>query len=158
MAGWLVLAAQCVRQHEGCAKPIGGGGMFQAYPDPASGGDPWTVGWGSTGTDVVKGTVWSQAQCDKRLLDDLVTLGAKIDELCKGVPVNNNEKAALASFAYNLGIGRLEGSTLFRKFRDGNVAGAADEFLKWTIAGGKHMAGLVKRREDERALFLSKQP
>lgn len=158
MTGWLVLAAQCVRDHEGCSKPIGGGGMFQAYPDPASGGAPWTIGWGSTGPDVTKGTVWSQAQCDARLLHDLVTLGGQIDELCKGIPVNNNEKAALCSIAYNIGIGRLEESTLLRKFRDGNVAGAADEFLKWHFANSKSMPGLIKRRADERTLFLSTQP
>ena len=151
---WLVMASKIVREFEGCAKVLPSG-MVQSYPDPATGSKPWTIGWGSTGPDVTRATVWTQAQCDARLLHDLNSrFGPAVDKLCAGVPMSANEKAALVSFVYNLGEGRLEESTLLRKYRDGNVGGAGQEFLRWTYANGKQMKGLVRRREAERALFL----
>lgn len=154
MDGWLPLADKIVREFEGCSRILATGAVT-SYPDPATGGEPWTIGYGSTGPDIKKHTVWTKAQCDARLLHDLnARFGPAVDKLTKGVPVAANQKAALVSFAYNLGEGRLEESTLLRKFRDGNTRGAADEFLKWTFANGKQMRGLVKRREAERALFL----
>ena len=61
---------------------------------------------------------------------------------------------ALVSFAFNLGLGALRGSTLLKKLNVGNVKGAADQFLLWVNAAGKVLPGLQKRRQDERALFL----
>tara|TARA_R110000868_G_scaffold297968_1_gene558212 strand:+ start:504 stop:950 length:447 start_codon:yes stop_codon:yes gene_type:complete len=61
---------------------------------------------------------------------------------------------ALVSFAFNLGLGGVQRSTLRQKVLRGE-AEAADEFLKFTRGGGKILPGLVKRRQDERALFLS---
>ena len=61
---------------------------------------------------------------------------------------------ALCSFAFNLGLGGVQRSTLRQKVLRGEVE-AADEFLKFTRGGGKILPGLVKRRNDERALFLS---
>lgn len=62
---------------------------------------------------------------------------------------------ALVSFTYNLGARSLSTSTLLRKLNAGDYAGAADEFLRWNKAGGKVLTGLTRRREAERALFLS---
>lgn len=62
---------------------------------------------------------------------------------------------ALVSFCYNLGAKALSTSTLMRKLNAGDTFGAADEFLRWNKAGGKVLAGLTRRREAERALFLS---
>lgn len=158
MDGWLMPARKNVCAFEGCEKKFGNGN-FVAYPDPATGGAPWTIGWGSTGPDVKRNTVWSQAQCDARLLHDLNgRFGPAVDKLCEGVPTSDNEKAALVSFAYNVGEHRLEESTLLRKHRDGNKAGAGQEFLKWIYANHKPMRGLVKRREAERALYLGIKP
>ncbi|HHP2614034.1 TPA: lysozyme, partial [Enterobacter roggenkampii] len=56
---------------------------------------------------------------------------------------------------YNLGSRSLSTSTLLRKLNAGDYAGAADEFLRWNKAGGKVLNGLTRRREAERALFLS---
>lgn len=151
---WLAMADKIVREFEGCEKVLPSG-MVLAYPDPATGSKPWTIGWGSTGDDVNRATVWTQAQCDARLLHDLNSrFGPAVDELCEGVPTTANQKAAMVSFAYNLGEGRLEESTLLRKHRDGNIAGAANEFLRWHFANGKSLKGLIRRREAERALFL----
>jgi GH24 family phage-related lysozyme (muramidase) len=59
------------------------------------------------------------------------------------------------SFSYNCGLGSLQSSTLRMKYNRGDYDGAADEFLKWNKAGGKVLRGLERRREAERALFLS---
>jgi lysozyme len=61
---------------------------------------------------------------------------------------------ALVSFSFNVGLGNLQSSTLRMKYNRGDIEGAADEFLKWNKAGGKVLNGLVKRRQDERNLFL----
>lgn len=61
---------------------------------------------------------------------------------------------ALASFAFNVGLGNLQNSTLRMKHNRGDIEGAAEEFLKWNLAGGKVLKGLVIRRQDERALYL----
>jgi lysozyme len=88
----------------------------------------------------------------------------EINEKAKGVtryvtvPINDNQFAALVSFAYNLGLGSLQKSTLLKLLNAGDVSGAADEFLKWNKAGGKVLAGLTRRREAERSLFLQSVP
>lgn len=152
--GWLTLATKIIKEFEGCHRKLATGAVT-SYPDPATGEKPWTIGWGSTGPDVKKFTVWSQAQCDARLLHDLnARFGPAVDKLCEGVELTPGMKAALVSWVYNLGENRLEESTLLRKLRDGNVTGAGQEFLRWTYAGGRQMRGLVRRREAERALFL----
>jgi lysozyme len=152
---WLAPACKIVRQFEGLAKLLPDN-RVAAYPDPATKGPPWTIGYGSTGHDITKGTVWSKSQCEVRLLNDLtLRFGPAVDKMCEGVATSGNEKAALVSFAYNLGEGALEESTLLRLHRDGNKHAAADQFLKWTYAAGKVMPGLVKRRAAERELYLS---
>ncbi len=70
------------------------------------------------------------------------------------VELNDNQFAALVSFVYNLGSGALASSTLLKRLNSGDMARAADEFLKWDHAGGVIVAGLVRRRQAERALFL----
>jgi len=62
---------------------------------------------------------------------------------------------ALVSFSFNVGLGTLQRSTLRQKFNRGDYQGAADEFLKYTKAGGKVLKGLVNRRNDERAIYLT---
>jgi len=64
---------------------------------------------------------------------------------------------SLVSFSFNCGLGTLQRSTLRQKLLRGDKAGAAEELLKYTKGGGKVLPGLVKRRQDERALFLSPQ-
>ena len=71
------------------------------------------------------------------------------------VGLTQGQNDALVSFAFNLGLGGVQRSTLRQKVLRGEVEAAADEFLKFTRGGGKILPGLVKRRNDERALFLS---
>ena len=70
------------------------------------------------------------------------------------VVVNDNQFAALVSFAYNVGTGALASSTLLKKLNSGDIKGAADQLLKWDHAGGVVVKGLTRRRQAERALFL----
>jgi lysozyme len=70
------------------------------------------------------------------------------------VPLSEGQFSALVSFTYNLGSGRLQGSTLRMKANRGDIIGAADEFPKWRRAGGRILRGLVRRRAEERSLWL----
>lgn len=76
-------------------------------------------------------------------------------ETMVSVTLNDNEFAALTSFAYNLGVGALHGSTLLKMLNAGQDRTAVgDQFLLWNKAGGKEIPGLTRRRQAERALFL----
>lgn len=141
-----------IKEFEGCHK-LRPDGRFSAYPDPASGGDPWTIGWGSTGPDITPGTVWTQEQCDARFDVDVQKFAAKVSELIGDIPTTPGQFGALVSFAYNVGAGNLASSTLLRKHKAGNHMGAAAEFAKWNRAAGRVMAGLTRRRAAERVLY-----
>lgn len=124
---------------------------LHAYLCPA--GVP-TIGWGSTGPEIRLGQVWTQQQADERLARDVQRFADGVDRLVT-VPATANERAALYSFAYNLGLGALGGSTLLRLLNAGRPrAEVAAQFLRWTKAGGRELPGLVRRRHAERDLFL----
>lgn len=143
-----------VQRFEGCAKRRPDG-RYDAYPDPASGGDPWTIGWGSTGPDVKPGVIWTQAQCDARLAADLAKFGDQVTRMLVGAETTQGEYDALVSFAYNLGAANLRTSSLLRLHRAGDKAGAAQQFGKWNHAGGHVLSGLTLRRAAEAALYGS---
>ena len=96
---------------------------------------------------------FSKAEVDGLLASDLQRFEVGVARLFPMV-LTQNQNDALVSFAFNLGLGGLQRSTLRQKVLRGEVE-AADEFLKFTRGGGKILPGLVKRRNDERALFLS---
>jgi lysozyme len=143
-----------IQQFEGCAKKQADG-TFAAYPDPGSGGDPWTIGWGTTGPDVKKGVVWTQKQCDDRCAVDVAAFAAKVAAVLGGAPTTQHQFDAMVCFAYNVGIGNLSSSTLLKKHKAGDFAGAAAEFGRWNKAAGKVMAGLTRRRAAEASLYAS---
>lgn len=139
-----------IKRFEGCAKQRSDG-QFEAYPDPGTGSDPWTIGWGATGKGIGRGTVWTAAQCDARLEADLARYSAEVSRVLGEAPTSQQQFDALVSFHYNTGaIGR---ATLTRLHLAGNYDGAAAEFGKWVNAGGRRLAGLVRRREAEAALY-----
>ena len=70
------------------------------------------------------------------------------------VPLTDNQFDALCSFVFNLGSGAFQSSTLRRRLNRGDYEGAANEFPRWVFAGGRKLKGLIKRRSDERLLFL----
>jgi len=96
---------------------------------------------------------FSKAEVDGLLSFDLQRFEVGVARLFPMV-LAQGQFDALTSFAFNLGLGGLQRSTLRQKVLRGEVE-AADEFLKFTRGGGKILPGLVKRRNDERALFLS---
>jgi len=128
----------------------------KAYPDPASGGDPWTIGFGTTrinGEPVMPGMTCTREEATAWVQSDVADLVSGVRRLVK-VPLNDNRLAALVDFSYNLGIKALANSTLLHLLNLGKYNDAANEFGKWIRAAGKVMPGLVKRRQAEKVLFL----
>lgn len=126
---------------------------LKAYPDPGTGGAPWTIGWGATGPDIKPGLVWTQAQAEARLNTDLARAGLVVSSLVH-VYITQGQFDSLADFVFNVGAGNFRSSTLLRKLNAGDVQGAANEFDRWTLAAGKQLPGLVMRRDCEKKMFL----
>jgi GH24 family phage-related lysozyme (muramidase) len=150
-----------IQQFEDCARRRPDG-RYEAYPDPGTGGAPWTIGWGATGADgfatdpgarIGPGTVWTGAQCNARLEADLARYAADVTRSIGEVPTSQRQFDALTSFHYNTGA--IARASLTRKHVAGDHAGAAREFARWVRAGGKVLPGLVRRREAEAALYRS---
>lgn len=136
-----------IKQFEGC--------KLTAYQDSVG---IWTIGYGWTqpvdGKPIRAGMTIKQETAERLLKTGLVSYESDVSRLVK-VGVTQEQFDALVSFTYNLGARSLSTSTLLRKLNAGDYAGAADEFLRWNKAGGKVLNGLTRRREAERALFLS---
>jgi lysozyme len=141
-----------IQSFEGCHR-VRADKMVEAYPDPGTGGVPWTIGWGATGPGIAKGTIWTQKQCDDRLDADLVKYAAEVKQALGPALARTSQSQfdALVSFHYNTGaIGR---ATLTAKHRAGLFDEAALEFGRWNRAGGRVMAGLSRRRAAEAKLY-----
>ncbi|EMP5045161.1 lysozyme [Citrobacter freundii] len=136
-----------IKQFEGC--------KLTAYQDSVG---VWTIGYGWTkpvdGKPIRAGMTINQETAERLLKTGLVSYESDVSRLVK-VGLTQGQFDALVSFTYNLGARSLSTSTLLRKLNAGDYAGAADEFLRWNKAGGKVLNGLTRRREAERALFLS---
>lgn len=143
--GWLEVALRLIKQFEGC--------KLQAYPDPATGGAPWTIGYGATGPWIAKGTVWTQAQAEADLIERVTALEHFIDEKVKW-ELTDEEMGAIISLVYNIGNGNFNSSTLLKDLNACKIEEAALEFPKWNKAAGHIMKGLVTRRGGEMAQFL----
>ncbi len=141
-----------IKAWEGCARRRDDG-LFEAYPDPGTGVEPWTIGWGATGPDIGKGTVWTQDQCDARLEADLTRFAGDVERALGGAPASAAQFDALVSFHYNTGT--IARATLTKKHKAGDFNGAAREFSRWVHAGGRALAGLRNRRRAEAALYAS---
>ena len=119
----------------------------------------WTIGYGQTGSyygkRVRRGMTTTKALAHAWLRDHSIkTYEDAVTQAVK-VPLNQHQFDALVSFAYNVGVGALKQSTALRKLNAGDYAGAADALTMWTKCNGKVLAGLVRRRKEERALFLT---
>lgn len=139
-----------IKAFEGCAR-LRKDGMIEAYPDPGTGGDPWTIGWGATGPGVERGTVWTQEQADERLEADLKRYAANVRRAIGDAPTTQDQFDALVSFHYNTGA--INRATLTEKHKAGDYEGAAKEFARWKYAGGRVLKGLVRRRAAEAKLY-----
>ena len=98
--------------------------------------------------------VWTKDEVDAILKADLARFERGVATYCT-VPLTQGMFDALVSFSFNVGLGTLQRSTLRSKLNRGDKFGAAEELLKYCLAGGKILKGLQNRRIDERAMFLS---
>jgi len=96
----------------------------------------------------------SMGEVDEMLAKDLVSFENGVRRLCPD-GLTAGRLGALTSFAFNVGLGDLQRSSLRMKHNRGDYEGAAEAFLDWTKAGGKVLKGLVTRRNDERALYFN---
>ena len=126
---------------------------LKAYPDPATGGDPWTVGWGCTGPDICRGTTITQSEADIMFAKRLAREFEPGVTAALTKPCTQGQFDAMVCLAFNIGLGAFRVSTLVRKFNAGDIAGASQQFLRWDKAAGQSMKGLRRRRAAEKAVF-----
>ncbi len=149
------IAAGIIAKWEGMATKLPDG-RYQAYPDPGTGGKPWTIGVGTTGPDVGPDTIWTRDKCLDRFHADLAKFASGVAKAIGDAPTTQANFDAMTSLAYNIGLGAFGDSTLLKKHKAGDFTGAAAQFDKWINAGGKPMQGLRARRWDERRLYEGK--
>lgn len=130
-----------IEEFEGCE--------LRAYPDPGTGGDPWTIGYGHT-ANVHAGQTITQEQAVAFLQEDVADAEQAVVDAVQ-VVLTPNQFSALVSFEYNTGA--PASSTIFQFVNQNDFEGAAAQFGQWIHAGGQVLAGLVRRRAAEKALF-----
>jgi len=131
---------ELLKHFEGCE--------LTAYQDSVG---VWTIGYGHT-KGVHEGMTITQEQAEQMLLTELVEYEGYIKNMVT-VPLTQNQFDALVVWIYNLGPTNFGSSTLLKELNSGNYTAAGKEILRWNKAGGKVLAGLVKRREAEAQLF-----
>lgn len=131
-----------IKSFEGC--------RLTAYQDQVG---VWTIGYGDT-NHVTPGMCITQEEADQRLIQRLGQFEQGVCGLVK-VDLSQHQFDALVSFSYNLGLGAVKQSLLLRCINKHNFPAAAEQFLLWDHAGGIVVPGLLRRRQAERALFLS---
>jgi lysozyme len=129
------------------------GCVLTAYPDPGSGGAPWTIGFGHCGPEVVPGLRITRDEADRLLMEDLAKFEKAVDDLVK-VEIGENQRSAVICFVYNVGVNAFKRSTLLKLMNQRDMAGASRQFSLWTKAGKRVLPGLVMRRRNEAALFM----
>jgi lysozyme len=135
-------AISIIKEFEGCS--------LAAYEDV---GGLLTIGYGCTHV-VSKGMTITQEQAEERLAYDLQDTLNRVQAQVE-VPLTDNQLAALLSFTFNEGAGHLHDSALLQLLNQKLYLQAADQFLLWMKVRGVPVPGLLRRREAERALFLT---
>jgi lysozyme len=121
---------------------------LKAYPDPGSGGAPWTIGYGHT-KGVKPGDTCTTEQAENWLKADVGDAETAVNAL--SLSLSANQFAALVSFTYNCGAGNL------RKLLSKGLDAVPDRLLLFNRAAGKVLHGLTRRRTAERQLFLTEE-
>lgn len=124
-----------------------------AYPDPGTGGKPYTVGYGHVGPAIGPGTSITRERAEEFFEDDVRKAEICVTEAVD-VTLTQGQFDALVSFVFNVGCAAFRKSTLLRLLNSGQEDAAAQQFGRWVNAGGKPMAGLRRRREAERKMFM----
>ena len=114
--------------------------------------DPWTIGFGHTKW-VVEGATCTQEEAEGFLAQDILDASNTVNYACHAIFLTQHEFDALTDFVFNVGGGNFLSSTMLRKLKAADFAGAAKEFEKWDMSGGVHLAGLLRRRLGEETLF-----
>lgn len=149
MIDWRDIARDLIHKWEGC--------RLTSYPDPATGGEPWTIGYGATGPDIGPDTVWTQEQADADLAQRLDRINGSVTQAVR-VRIAPAQRAALVSLAYNIGVSAFLNSSLLRYLNDGDHGRACGQFGCWILAGGRVIPGLIRRRADEAETFARAIP
>ncbi len=123
-------------------------------------GGVWTIGRGSTrdasGNPITSSTpAITEAQADALMARDMTAEYNAVQKMTSGFALNDSQIAALTDFAYNVGSGALQRSTLMRFLSHGETFGAAQQFLVWDRAGGEPLYGLWRRRVAEANAFCN---
>jgi lysozyme len=121
-----------------------------AYRCPAG---RWTIGYGLTGPDIRQGTVWTDERCESEFQRRLRQTEADVERLLLGARVSDGCFSAIVSLTWNIGIDAFAKSTLLRKLRAGDPAGAWSELPRWVHSNGQLLPGLIKRRAAEQDLW-----
>lgn len=127
------------------------GCQLTAYPDNGA----FSIGYGHRG--VPEGTTWTEQQAEENLDDDLYGAAYAVSVLVK-VPLTQGQFDALADFVYNLGSGKLAGSTLLRLLNNGEYDRVPAELRRWKYADGEVSQGLIQRRSGEVVLWEGGDP
>ena len=118
----------------------------------------WTIGYGHTSMagppSVGPNMTISTAEAEEILKRDLGVFEKAVSDATTRTPTSD-QFSAMVSFTFNVGSSAFRDSTLLKKHNAGDFPGAADEFLRWVYAGGQKLPGLERRRQAERALYLS---
>ncbi len=126
---------------------------LKAYPDPATGGAPWTIGWGHTGADVFPGLEISKEQADQWFAERLAReFEPGVEAKLRRLPTQR-QFDAMVCLAYNIGVANFQRSTLLVLFNRADFFGAAAQFEAWRFASGKELLGLKRRRRAESLVF-----
>jgi len=130
-----------IKSHEGL--------RLMAYPDPGTGGEPWTIGYGHTG-NVRPGVAISEEQAEDLLREDLMKFEAAVLELLP-IELSQSEFDALVSFAFNVGSYALQTSTLRKRLlaNEPRCRVYQEELKRWNKGGNSILLGLVERRQEE---------
>lgn len=114
----------------------------------------WAIGYGTRGPGITVTSVWPEWYASSWLEVETLILWADICEQITNPRVNGNHMAALVSFAYNVGFGKLKRSGILELVNAGKFKLAAGKLLLYNKSRGKYMKGLARRRLAEKALFL----
>lgn len=147
-AAVIALAAVVVAKWEGLE--------YKVYPDPATGGAPYTVCYGHTGPEVRPGQTYTKAQCEALLEQDLAVAQRQLRR-CIARPMPASVEAAYVSLIFNVGPGPvcINGKAPRAALLAGNWPAACAALDRYKFAAGRVMRGLVRRRADERKLCES---
>lgn len=125
----------------------------KAYRDPVG---IWTIGYGFI-DGVQEGDTITKEDAERRLIDELEKYERGVMEATGG-NVTQSQFDALVSFAFNVGVKGMQGSSVIKAHNRGDYEAAARAFGLWNKAGGKVFPGLVRRRAAEAAMYLEDQP